>query len=757
MSSPYFGGKAASLAANEKTVTPKGPLPKAPKRRVSRTTYSPTSGMGALEAATGGSYAFDKPATLRPEDITTLHRAAQHSPGVRAIGEIVSDPLGIIAATKAVNALRKHPGVGTGLGAGIAAAGLLPFGRLGKLAKIAAETKAATKLAPDEEKALQIVKEGVPLKERLATAKGKELAELHVAAKHVHDVNGVPRIVPSNHKLIEVYQHREASDVVKGGLKGAKSVRGKQDVLRSQEVKARVARANEHLNNQALEPEERLALAKNELRGELPKINFGGFKELDEAAVKALQKHILDHPHLLPFQKIRAAGALTKAVSGEVPQPSELTLLEHVFGKETTNGLAQISKHPYKDLILSTLNVPRSMMASFDLSAPFRQGLVIAARHPLIFAKNFKPMIRAFGSEKVYQGILEDIHARPTYPMMMAAKLAITELSKHVGPREEQFASELAEHIPGIGHGIRASGRAYTGYLDKLRADVFDHLLQRAESQGVNVQDEKFLKDLGRLVNDSTGRGSLGKLQGAGKVANAIFFSPRLLASRMNIIFAPLTYAKADPFVRREALKSMIGLAGTLSTILGVVSQIPGVKVVSDPRNPDWGKIKVGNTRVDIAGGFQQPLRLFAQLATQTAISSTTGKKLNLTATGFGQPNGLDLFLRFWEGKEAPVASIATDWLRQSDQVGNKFSWSREAVSHLTPLLAQDSYDLYKSQHGGMNGIEAAFGGYALGSVGFGIQTYGPKKPKTKKGSTSYFNGSSFPAEGGPSSPYFGG
>jgi hypothetical protein len=387
-----------------------------------------------------------------------------------------------------------------------------------------------------------------------------------------------------------------------------------------------------------------------------------------------------------------------------------------------------------RDLILSALNVPRSIMASFDLSAPFRQGIVVSTRHPIIFGRNFRPMVRAFGKEKVYRAVLDDIQARPSYPMMLEAKLAITDLGKEVGPREERFASDVAEKIPVAGHAIRASGRAYTGFLDKTRADVFDHLIERAKTQGINVQDEKFLKSLGTYINSATGRGNLGHFQEAGKVLNTFFFSPRLLASRLNFM-NPVYYAKLDPFARKEALRSAIQLAGTLSTLLVLASRVPGVKVVSDPRNPDWGKIRHGDTRIDIAGGFQQPLRLFAQLATGTAISSTTGKKLNLTANGFGQPTRLDLFLRFFEGKEAPWASFATDFLRNSNQVGEKFQWDKEAYQRMIPLLAQDSYDLYKNQHGGLNGLAAAFAGYGVGSVGFGLQTYGPRPTKTR---TSY-------------------
>jgi hypothetical protein len=532
--------------------------------------------------------------------------------------------------------------------------------------------------------------------------------------------------------------------------KSVRQLQQEQKVMYSQERAKRAAAANVHLSNQELAPEERIRLAKNELKGELPKIHFQGFTELSDQAVTAMQKHILDHPHLMPFQKITASSALTNALSGKLPTPSELTLLEHVFGRDTTAGLGGIAKHPFKDTVLSVLNVPRSLMASFDLSAPFRQGLVVATRHPKIFAQNFKPMVKAFGSEKVYRASLDEIRARPTYPMMMEAKLSLTHLGRDVGAREEQFASNIAEKIPVAGHGVRASGRAYTGFLDKTRADVFDHLIGQAHQQGLNVQDPKFLKSLGTYINSATGRGDLGHFQEAGKVLNSFLFSPRLLASRLNFL-NPLYYKRLDPFARKEALRSGVQLAGTLSTLLALASQVPGVKVVTDPRNPDWGKIRLGNTRIDIAGGFQQHLRLLAQLATGTAISSTTGKKLNLTAGGFGQPNRLDLFLRFFEGKESPIASFVTDYMRNSNQIGTKFSLKSEVASRMIPLLAQDSYDLYKSKHGGMNGLAAAFGGYAVGSVGLGMQTYGPgpTKGRTRRPS-DYFGASS---SGG--SPYF--
>lgn len=535
--------------------------------------------------------------------------------------------------------------------------------------------------------------------------------------------------------------------------KSARVVRKQQEIGYSQERAKRAAAANVHLTNQALPPEERLRLAKNELRGELPKIDFQGMKVLDDEALTKLQTHILDHPHLTPFQKITASSALANATAGKVPTKSELNLLAHVFGESTANSLGKIHIHPLKEAILSVLNVPRSLMASFDLSAPFRQGLVVATRHPKLFAQNLGPMVKAFGSDRVYRATIDEIKSRTTYPMMTEAGLSLTDLGFDVGSREEQFASGIAEKIPLIGHGVRASGRAYTGFLDKTRADVFDHLINRAQQQGINVQDTKFLKSLGTYINSATGRGNLGHFQDAGVVLNTFLFSPRLLASRLNFL-NPFYYARLDPFARKEALRSAIQLAGTLSTLLALASRVPGVKVETDPRNPDWGKIKLGNTRIDLAGGFQQPLRLLAQLATGVAVSSTTGKKLNLTSSGFGEPTRLDLFLRFFEGKESPIASFVTDYMRNSDQGGKKFEWTPEVAQRMIPLLAQDSYDLYNDKHGGMNGLAAAFTGAALGSVGFGLQTYGAKPPATKAPTSDPYLGARSSTS---SDPYLGG
>lgn len=527
-------------------------------------------------------------------------------------------------------------------------------------------------------------------------------------------------------------------EAVRAALPGARAARVETEKGYSVERGKRFAAARQaRLENQHLPPTEQVKLAKQQLAGELPKVTLPNFGELNDQSLEEMVRVVLNHPYLQEGQRITASDALIGALAGRTPTHGELDLLEHVFGKDTAAALEGIRNSPHREKILSALNIPRSLMASFDLSAPFRQGLVIATRHPVIFARNFGPMLKAFGSEKTYQAMLDEIHARPSYPLMLEAKVPFTELGRSVGRREEQFGSDYAEKLTGGKYGpVRASGRAFTAFLDRTRADVFDHLIQRAMNQGVDIHDDHLLRSLGRYVGSATGRGDLGHFQEAGKYLNAVFFSPRLLASRLNFL-NPRYYASLHPYARKEALRSAIQLAGTLGVLVTLASRIPGVRAATDPRNPDWGKIRIGNTRLDLAGGFQQPLRLLAQLSTGVAISSTTGKKLSLTAGGFGQPTKLDLFLRFFEGKEAPITSFVTDYMRGSNQVGQPFAWDTEVAQRLIPLLAQDSYDLYNEQHGGVNGLLAAFAGYGIGSVGVGVQTYGPRKPKVPSAANS--------------------
>ena len=442
--------------------------------------------------------------------------------------------------------------------------------------------------------------------------------------------------------------------------------------------------------------------------------------KLSQLDIDDIFNQVKNSPLLNDWDKITARQSLVKLfgkAGGTVPTEGELTLLNRVFPKEFTNAL--LSKKPFvdklKDTIFQITNIPRSVMASYDLSAPFRQGAFLlpkqAITHPIRTFKTFVNMFKQFGSEKAFNGLQESIIRRPTFKLMQEAKLALSQMDDILSLREEKFMSSWAEKIPGV----RASGRAYTGFLNKLRADVFDDLVKSAENLGLNPSKNiDLLREIGNFINLGSGRGSLGKLQGAANALNTFFFSPRLMSSRLTLL-NPAYYVKADHFVRKEALKSLLTFAGTGLTILGL-AKANGLDVGTDPRSSDFLKIKIGNTRIDIGAGFQQYLRIAGQLISGQYVSSTTGKVITL-GEGYKPLTRYDILFRQIESKEAPLFAFATDLLRGQDFAGRELDLKSEVAQLFIPMVMQSVYDIMKDD-------PSLLPLSVFGFFGVGLQTY---------------------------------
>lgn len=508
-------------------------------------------------------------------------------------------------------------------------------------------------------------------------------------------------------------------------LPKAKKLRTQQEALRSVERGKRVAKAAEAMK---VGGQEGYHAALRELKGELPKVQFGALKEMDQATVEELFSYVGKHPDLQFFEQIRTQAAMTKMIDkGQLPTRSEQLLLERAFGPEVAAQLMDSRGfwNQAKELGLSLINVPRALRSSFDLSAPFRQGLVLGARHPRMFSKELAPMVKSAGSESYYQELMDGLVARPWYEKMEKAGLQLTDLEASVYGREEQFMSNLAEKIPVIGRVVRASGRGYVGFLNKFRADAVDNYLRMAEKQGLDVEDPALLKGIASWVNHATGRGSIKHFEDSMVVLNALLFSPRLIASRVQLL-NPAYYAKLDPFARKQAIRGMTQLLGGISLTLWM-AKLNGAEVGLDPRSSDFGKIKVGDTRVDIAGGFQQYLVYAARFIKGETVSSTTGDVKQLEG-GFGKKSRASITWDFIENKAAPVPGLALDAMKGKNFVGDDFDPLKETGRILLPLGVENAYEGYT-----VGGPKAGAASLLLGGIGFGTQTYGANTTKKKK------------------------
>ena len=275
------------------------------------------------------------------------------------------------------------------------------------------------------------------------------------------------------------------------------------------------------------------------------------------------------------------------------------------------------------------LNLSRAIMTSFDLSAVFRQGGFIGLGHPVMAAKNIGPMLRAFASAKADHAIMSEIEHRQNARLYKKFGLQLTGIG--AGPLtkiEEAYASRWLESLPrAVGGGIiRGSGRAYTAFLNKLRADAFDAMAASLGKRATLTEAEG--KAIANYINMATGRGKIGRNENAGEALNTVFFAPRLVASRFQLLVGQPLYggtARTRKMILAEYARFVIG-AGIVISLAGFGRDDDDDDkpfITFDPRSAGFGKMRFGNTYVDVLGGLAQVTTLLGRLATGETV---TGK-----------------------------------------------------------------------------------------------------------------------------------
>lgn len=471
--------------------------------------------------------------------------------------------------------------------------------------------------------------------------------------------------------------------------------------------------------------------ARAALAGELPTMEFEALApRFTPEDIADLFRKVLD---MGPgFDRVTANRALEKVLlSGDLPQRGEIAMLERVFGRDLAQALVKrggLSPTAWQNL-MDAANIPRVIMTSYDVSAPLRQGLLFSATRPGEFAAANKAMFQALRSEAATEAIDAAIRVRPNATIAQDAGMY---LAPRTGPtvsltaREEAFMSRFARKIPGV----RLSERAYVTYLNKLRADVFDTIYDGWIRKGKTPTDRE-TQALARYVNLATGRGSLGAFEDAAGVLTALFFSPRLQAARLELIPHLITAPNA---VRKEMIKDMVGTAMTGFSILSLAS-MAGASVEWDPRSSDFGKIKIGNTRLDIWGGFQQYARMIAQVSTQQRKTLAKGDVRGVDPIG-------DVAASFARFKLSPQFGAMVDLIDRETAIGDPLLFPPEeggAVrsfrERFAPMILSDVWDAV-AEHGA--------GGFAVGlpaAFGVGVQTFeagggspsGPRPPRSPR------------------------
>jgi hypothetical protein len=321
----------------------------------------------------------------------------------------------------------------------------------------------------------------------------------------------------------------------------------------------------------------------------------------------------------------------------------------------------------------------KSMKAVGDISSLFRQGFKALFTNPTVWATNsvktLGDVTRQLGipgtNDAIMDGIKADIYSRPnaldgTYDKM---KLAIGREPEEAIPVSHE---SLPTKIPLFGRLFKATQTGFEGFLYRTRADIADKYVQIAKDTGVDLNDPKELPAIGKLVNSLTGRGDLGKGNEVAKALNNVFFSPRFIKSNFDTLTAHQLQKDITPFARKQAALATLKIIGGTAAILGIAHAVAPNSVDFDPRNSNFGKIKVGKVSFDVSGGSGSLITLAARLIENSTKSSTTGKISPLNTGKFGAQTSSDVVMNFLTNKESPVASVITDLLNRKDFAGDQ-------------------------------------------------------------------------------------
>ena len=445
--------------------------------------------------------------------------------------------------------------------------------------------------------------------------------------------------------------------------------------------------------------------------------------------------------------------------------------------------LDDMSKRPPISKLLGTagetLHLSRAVMTSCDFSAPLRQGGFIVLGHPLRGARAMWPALKAALLEDNFTKQKENLAKRANANLYEEAGLELTKTDGYkLSDMEEKFVSRwlewtapdvmdsLATRIRKTGKNallylVRASNRGFVAFLNELRADSFDtmvaafgspNFIQRGLGAIARPATLEEMQAIANYINVATGRGKIGwndKTTTATGL-NAVFFAPRLVASRINLLAGQPLYAAGSTGRTRAAVAveyarfamgiSFVLALGALAKSLMKDDDDEDEPITTyDPRSSSFLKMKFGNTYIDPFAGLGQVSTFVARVVTGETVNAG-GKVMSLRdkwrpSELFRDPNERslpkvqyggrtvpDVIFDFARSKMAPAPGALFNAAAGEDMMGREVTATDLLIDLATPLSFQDVGNVMTD-----NGVPFGVAAMTLNLLGMGVQYREPR------------------------------
>lgn len=435
---------------------------------------------------------------------------------------------------------------------------------------------------------------------------------------------------------------------------------------------------------------EGLRRAKGALRGELPTAKFEPPRlkmtpdDIYELHARAARADIQE------FQKLNLKEALEKVLRGEQPTWGEISRLESVFGRELGKALESqmpLGKRAWREFWELT-GLPRAVQTAFDMSFHLRQGILLTPRHLKEAGQAFKQAGRALKEPNARERVAYWEQMKTAGEIPDNTFIAKFGEAAAFQERAEPFITRWADRIPGV----RISERVFASGGNEMRGQLARTLKQTWEKRLGRSMTSEEGRWVGRLVNYGTGRGPLP--DNLRQVLGGIFYAPGFRSSKpayVSLLLNPQTPAFVRGMVAQE-LVTFIGAGVATLTVLDVSGL---AEVELDPRSSDWGKIRIGEMRMDFWGGNQQIARSVAQLITGQRKTLSTGDIMGITRR--------EVPLKYLEMGLSPQASIGLDIYRGETFLGEPLKPEMQSArgqfwNRMAPMGIQDIVEAVKTE-----------------------------------------------------------
>jgi len=343
--------------------------------------------------------------------------------------------------------------------------------------------------------------------------------------------------------------------------------------------------------------------------------------------------------------------------------------------------------------------IPRALQASFDISNLGRQSILFTAGHPIKSLTDLN--VKALGamtSEVSAEALQMTLEMDPAYDLAEASGLVQEAVDGPISKRTEDLSNRLLERTPilkKVMPGIKASGRHFVAFGNQVRFEYFKAMI----ATNPDMTPQQMARGA-EIINILTGVpkriGPTKQLSVSGPALGILGYAPRFAWSR---VYTPAVVAEAliNPATRKWMAKEVGRTSATIVVLLSIAVML-GYEVEDDPESTFFGRVRIGNTWVDISGGliptFHKMVMLPFLIAMNDAKRPSGESVRELRSNYLKSKDVYDPYFDWLKYKTGPSISGPATLITGRNVLGQEQGRIETILRSLTPFIAQEATEI---------------------------------------------------------------